>query len=408
MLTLTLTLGAPETHRADLNIAKSNLKVKQDVDIWSMGCVLSEVVTWACQGWNKVVLYRQQRSKEIETLTGQREDRFHQQWQLLQTVGDIHRDNKENCRRNDEFTPRIIGGLVVEMLQVQSKARPNARYLYEKSRRIIDDICESPNHGPSRATLGSLRRMTPTKMPPQLPPHHRREESGESVHSHPSPPIPTSDPAVSSHPLSPGPLYSEAAYGQNSSILPGRPHFVGQSASDGQYPISYAYSNQDQTQVSQRPGYAQASGIAALSQRNVSTYTAELQEDPFMTSPAPRRAETRNLPLNDSKDTAHDSGSSIAAFSANKGGHLESSASKANSNVAGKRPISSGPQPDTGQTELQRPPDWEAPPELLLHDALGLLNKNLPFPDASRWLEGLKGRDHVSLTNAWQTHADRV
>ena len=40
---LTAFEGAPETCRMDRALEGENIEVKQDVDIWSMGCVYSEV-----------------------------------------------------------------------------------------------------------------------------------------------------------------------------------------------------------------------------------------------------------------------------------------------------------------------------------------------------------------------------
>ena len=40
---LTAFEGAPETCRLDRALETENLEVKQEVDIWSMGCVYSEV-----------------------------------------------------------------------------------------------------------------------------------------------------------------------------------------------------------------------------------------------------------------------------------------------------------------------------------------------------------------------------
>ena len=42
---LTALEGAPETCRMDRALERENLEVKQEVDIWSMGCVYSEVST---------------------------------------------------------------------------------------------------------------------------------------------------------------------------------------------------------------------------------------------------------------------------------------------------------------------------------------------------------------------------
>ena len=388
---LTLILGAPETYRADLNIAKRNLKIKQDVDIWSLGCVLSEVVTWACQGWKKVVLYRQLRSQEVETSTSQREDRFHTDGQLLQAVHDSHLDNKENCRHNDEFTPTITDGLVLEMMQIKSQARPNAQYLYEKSRRIVRDVYRSSNGNPNTGTYGSLRRTLPTKMPPQLPPHYRSEGSSGSGHSVPSPPHLTNGPGPHSPPLMQGPSDTEAAVSHESWDTPVLRQSRVQSAGENQHLTSYSSHDHDQGQLPQWPGQTRSTEVFSESQQIPPLRSGDAS-DSNRASQAPRRAETRNLPLNDSASSGyHNSGFTRASYSDTS--HTDSS-SNISPTAAGKRPMPN--PPSQGETEIKRPLDWKAPPELSLQEALGLLNKCLPLPDADRWLEELKGRDHVS------------
>ena len=130
-----------------------------------MGCVISEVVTWVSQGLEKVLDYRRRRLEEVHQLTGRREESFHDDWgNLLQTVGVVHNENVRNCRRNDELTEPIINGLVSEMLLNSDELRPNARYLYKKSKRIIKDVRgvfddvtprRSPNPPLKRPPLGS-------------------------------------------------------------------------------------------------------------------------------------------------------------------------------------------------------------------------------------------------------------
>ncbi|KAL9034527.1 MAG: hypothetical protein Q9214_007005, partial [Letrouitia sp. 1 TL-2023] len=145
--------GAPETYRNDFHMENSTLRVKQDVDIWSTGCVLSEVVTWVSQGWDKVLDYRRRRLEERYQLSRQREDCFHNGWEdLLRTVHKVHHEDMERCPRHDELTQPIIKSLIYEMLLNANQHRPNARYLYQKSKRIMNPHPQSPP--PKRPPLG--------------------------------------------------------------------------------------------------------------------------------------------------------------------------------------------------------------------------------------------------------------
>ena len=58
--------GAPECFRLGAAIEHYSLNVKRDVDIWSLGCVLSEVATWVVCNWKNVLEYRNQRRDETE------------------------------------------------------------------------------------------------------------------------------------------------------------------------------------------------------------------------------------------------------------------------------------------------------------------------------------------------------
>ena len=58
--------GAPECFRLGAAIERKSINVKQSVDIWSLGCVFSEVATWVVCNWKNVIEYRNQRRDETE------------------------------------------------------------------------------------------------------------------------------------------------------------------------------------------------------------------------------------------------------------------------------------------------------------------------------------------------------
>ena len=137
-------LGPPEVWRCRGELASHKLRVKQDVDIWSVGCVLSEVAAWVDRDWPQVVEYRRRRSEEMFQQTNSREDCFHNGQRLLDTVSDIHSAIVENCRLKDGITHRIVKDLVTEMLWIDWP-RPAAQYLHNKSMIIISEA-SSPRH----------------------------------------------------------------------------------------------------------------------------------------------------------------------------------------------------------------------------------------------------------------------
>ena len=190
-------LGAPETYRAYKDSDSAPLQVTKQVDIWSIGCVLSEVAIWAHYGWRRVEEYRRRRSSEVQIRGGvSGEHHFHWGDGLLDAVSDTHEDILGKNVVKDISTRSVLGGLVVEMLQHGS--RPDARLVFEKSIRLVKE-CEK-RLGVSVDELGgslkgesvnSNEARTRTTSSPQVPnEHHRsRAERGSSLEE----PVPPDD-----------------------------------------------------------------------------------------------------------------------------------------------------------------------------------------------------------------------
>ena len=404
---LTLALGAPEAHRLNLSMTRWSLQVKQKVDIWSMGCVLSEVVTWACQGWNKIRLYRQDRADEIEDRTGQREDRFHRDEQLLQTTQQIHDDNKDNVRRHDKFTSTILDGLVNEMMQIEAKARPDAAQVYSKAIRILRDIFRSSN-GSFSGDNKSPRGTTPMKRPPHLPPHRRRQESSGSFQSHPSPLSITNEYMTGSPPSFQGPLSSESAYGCEPSYATSFQQPRAQTTMNGPEPSVDSPRDLHQGPIPHWSRQGQASQAFSGSHQVIPNHVGDAVEDPFIDRRSPRKAETRQFPLEGITNSAQNPGRMTLDPDANAREIVGVGPSNRASVAAGKRPIPNNEGPDPIENEMRGSRDRKPPPELLFRDALELSSKGLPLPDKDRWLEELEGRDHVSLVGALCPQADWI
>ena len=134
-------LGAPETYRYDEGGDSAPLQVTKAVDIWSIGCVFSEVAVWAHYGWKRVVEYRRRRSDEIEAKDGgpSGEYIFHWDGSLLDAVNIIHRDMLGKNFVKDLLTRSVLDALVDDMLQHGS--RPYAKNVFEKSKRLVK-TCE--------------------------------------------------------------------------------------------------------------------------------------------------------------------------------------------------------------------------------------------------------------------------
>ena len=184
-----LILGAPEARRYDEKLQKCNLKIKQNVDIWSLSCVLSEVATWVNKGWDQLAEYRNRRMQEMEQRIGKKEDCFHDGFNILTAVEQSHNDIIASRRANDPITSEVVDNLIRDMLLLKEAERPAASFLYHKSRRIIEAVKARTRHTESpalAATYGVPPRSIdpkspPLKDPPNLPPNHERQGSGEST-----------------------------------------------------------------------------------------------------------------------------------------------------------------------------------------------------------------------------------
>lgn len=134
-------LGAPETHRVNGVNDQIEMKVGQGVDVWSLGCIFSEMATWIVLGMPSVEEY--QRRRQIEAshpgqLGPGKGALFHNGRTVLDTVRESH-DNLANHRRIDDFTTvNVVEKLIAEMLLEESH-RPSVRYLAPKASRTIEE-----------------------------------------------------------------------------------------------------------------------------------------------------------------------------------------------------------------------------------------------------------------------------
>ena len=158
--------GAPECYRPEVDTEGCSLAVKQNVDIWSMGCVLSEAAIWVVRGWNGLDEYRRQRRKETKEVPNFEEGEcFHNGVETLAVVREMHRNLHEEIRRADHITQAACS--MVEDMLVESEGRPNANHLYRKSRRLIEEAKKELKRSSTRA---SMQSATPSRqLPPEIP-----------------------------------------------------------------------------------------------------------------------------------------------------------------------------------------------------------------------------------------------
>ncbi|KAG8532872.1 uncharacterized protein KY384_002750 [Bacidia gigantensis] len=178
----TTAYGAPETHRENDKLRMCRLTVRQSVDIWSWGCVLSETATWVCHGWHALLDYRRKRSEEVLLKTGVKEDIFHSHDEVLYAVRQMHDDIIENRMVNDNTIEEIVK-LVEEMLFISDLDRPASMLLYRKSRRIVDESKRQIEASRTQSNQFHGRPETPSTSHRS----HQLSESGASSRSKSNP-----------------------------------------------------------------------------------------------------------------------------------------------------------------------------------------------------------------------------
>lgn len=111
--------------------------VKQSVDIWSLGCVFSEVAVWVVHGKDRLEQYRQMRQDETGQLHEFKDKGcFHDSQKVLRSVGSMHEEVFDNVRQSDHVTKSVVKSMIMEMLE-EVDGRPNAKQLWLKSQNIL-------------------------------------------------------------------------------------------------------------------------------------------------------------------------------------------------------------------------------------------------------------------------------
>lgn len=139
----------------------------QNVEIWSIGCILSEVATWITEGVPKVLEYRRRRALEVHGKSARHEELFFHDYKVLEAVKQMHEEIKQNSRSTDRITDAVIQRLVKAMMITDHHARAPAKHFLDQSRQILDEARPAPGHTVSDEVMGTSR---PPRLPPVLPP----------------------------------------------------------------------------------------------------------------------------------------------------------------------------------------------------------------------------------------------
>ena len=193
--------GAPETYRIDSSVEDVQINVTKTVDVWSLGCIFSEVATWVSYGWNQVEQYRMERGKEVARKLNHPEDvyLFHDGNKVLEAVEASHSYIEDGRRVDDFITLKVVREVIDDMLEdhrVRAVTLQALSYKAEKALRKAEK--ELRNFRTLGQVIGDVEPVPPYRDPliAGFDPHHR------------TPPIP---PMIPSIPLEASPMQSHIA-----------------------------------------------------------------------------------------------------------------------------------------------------------------------------------------------------
>jgi len=168
---LTSETGAPECYRSDEFLEQAQLRIKQNVDIWSLGGIFSEAAIWIAYGYSEgIIEYRRSRKDETDRIQGFRDgDCFHDGEKVLRAVLKWHKDILPILRNSDKITASVLNMVEVDML-VLSDARSQALQLWHKCQGILEKARREVDlqSSPTRNEIAS--KEPPPRPPPQMPP----------------------------------------------------------------------------------------------------------------------------------------------------------------------------------------------------------------------------------------------
>lgn len=162
--------GAPECYRSDDYLEQANIRIKPDVDIWSLGAIFSEAAVWIAHGYDGLLEYRTCRKDETDRLMSFKDgDCFHDGERVLRAVGKWHRDILGILRKNDQITTPVLRMIEDEML-VESDARSTAKQLWHRSQQILERAKQDTESSNDLTGNGTNPKGTSPRQPPEMPP----------------------------------------------------------------------------------------------------------------------------------------------------------------------------------------------------------------------------------------------
>ena len=158
--------GAPECYRFDALFARYPLAVKQNVDVWSLGCVYSEAAVWVACGLKGLSSYRQRRSNETSKTPGFRDgDCFHNGEHTLSCVEEFHNSVIQNVSRSDPLTIPVVERIIPWMLDERIDGRLSSQQVLRQLEKMIKQGRAALTAVLERNSKGHSRQMSASTYP---------------------------------------------------------------------------------------------------------------------------------------------------------------------------------------------------------------------------------------------------
>ncbi|KAK4952431.1 hypothetical protein LTR10_009237 [Elasticomyces elasticus] len=180
--------GAPECYRPDRFTRTTRLQVPQGVDIWSLGCVWSEVAVWVVQGSAGLDTYRERRTTATEALELENPGCFHDGEKVLPCIREVHEGLRWlEMSDEDYLTGNVWHDLIEKMLCSNGHQRPSSRELRQETSKRLSEAGHRLSEL-NRNTLSRAQTVPYTNETDSIPGHRRRDTSPSMdpsmVHTH--------------------------------------------------------------------------------------------------------------------------------------------------------------------------------------------------------------------------------
>ncbi|KAF2789518.1 hypothetical protein K505DRAFT_365536 [Melanomma pulvis-pyrius CBS 109.77] len=142
---------------------KIRVPVSQKIDVWSLGCIISEIATWVILGFSGIRKLEEHLKIAIQD-TGIDNHRampvFHDGKKVLPEVAKWHKGLRRNMRPDDGITAKILDLVDEHLLQGDPKSRFDSKELCNHLDQLLQEEDQNRKHSPP-----SLVELIPFEVP---------------------------------------------------------------------------------------------------------------------------------------------------------------------------------------------------------------------------------------------------